>query len=68
MSTKSPKSVIRECDRIIEGKLVLTPEQFQRWAIVQIKKLAQQSAARHLEVAQVRNKARATERFVKGGL
>lgn len=67
-TTNAPTKVIRECDFILDGKLIQTPEQFQRWAVVQIKKLAQQASARHKDIAQVRNIAKAADRFAKGGL
>lgn len=57
-TTNAPKYVIRECDLILNGELKKTPEQFQRWVVVQIKKLAQQASARHLESAQIRNKVK----------
>jgi hypothetical protein len=63
MSTSNaPKNIIRECDLILSGELQKTPEQLQRWMVVQIKKLATQSAARHSELGQLRNKVkRSTE-------
>ena len=68
MSTgNSPSKVIRECDCILNGDLQQTPEQFQRWAVVQIKKLAMQIAARKLEHQQLQNKVRVVDDFTKGG-
>lgn len=68
MSTNAPRNVIRECDLILSGELEKTPEQFQRWVVVQLRKLAQQASARHHESAQIRNIAESAERFAKGGL
>ena len=68
MANRSPNKVIRECDAILEGELEQTPEQFQRWVVVQIKKLAIQSNARHAEGARIRYKLNEVDRFSKGGL
>ena len=43
---------------ILDGDLQQTPEQFQRWVVVQIKKLAQQAHARKVEHQQLQNKLR----------
>lgn len=66
-TTNAPKYVIRECDEILNGELKQTDAQFRRWVVVQLKKLAQQASARHLESAQIRNKVKHVERFAKGG-
>jgi hypothetical protein len=68
MATRNPQRVIRECDMILNGDLHQTPEQFQRWVVVQIKKLACQSAARKVEHQQLQNKVRQVNTFATGGL
>jgi hypothetical protein len=55
MSTNAPSKVIRECDLILEGRLPQTDAQFKRWVVVQIKKLALQASAAHMDRAQIRN-------------
>ena len=67
-TTNAPSKVIRECDLILNGELSHTPEQFQHWVVVQIKKLATQAKARHFDAAQLRNQVKAVDRFAKGGL
>lgn len=67
-TNNAPKYVIRECDLILNGELDQTPEQFKRWVVVQLKKLALQTAARHRELSQVRNVAKQAKRFAEGGL
>lgn len=61
-TTNSPNKVIRECNLILEGKLTQTQDQLNRWMVVQLKKLATQSAMRHLESRQLRNKLKQVER------
>ena len=48
-SNNNPGKVIRECDALLEGKVVKTQEELNRWFIVQLKKLANQTAARKNE-------------------
>ena len=67
-TTNAPSKVIRECDLILNGDLQQTPEQFQRWVVVQIKKLATQSAARKIEHQRLQNRVRVVDDFSKGGL
>jgi hypothetical protein len=65
MSTgNSPSKVIRECDCILNGDLQQTPEQFQRWVVAQIKKLATQAAARKMENRSLQNRLRISRRSV----
>lgn len=65
-TTNAPSKVIRECDLILNGELSQTPEQFQRWVVVQIKKLATQSKARHFDSSQLRNQVKRVEKFTAG--
>jgi hypothetical protein len=69
MSTNNaPSKVIRECDLILSGDLQQTPEQFHRWVVVQIKKLAVQAASRKREHQQLQNRVRVVDAFANGGL
>lgn len=68
MSDTSPKNVIRECDLILDGKLIKNQDQLNRWLVVQVKKLAMQAHARHVENAQLRSLLKKVDRFAKGGL
>lgn len=63
-----PKHVIRECDLLLDGGLVKTQEQLNRWLIVQLKKLAMQASARHHEIVELRKQIKSVDRFSKGGL
>jgi hypothetical protein len=65
-TTNAPCKVIRECDLILNGDLQQTPEQFQRWVVVQIKKLATQAAARKREHQQLQNRVQGIDAFLKG--
>jgi hypothetical protein len=65
-TTNAPCKVIRECDLILNGDLQQTPEQFQRWVVVQIKKLATQAASRKREHQQLQNKVQGIDAFLKG--
>ncbi|HEY1644830.1 MAG TPA: hypothetical protein VGF75_00405 [Candidatus Saccharimonadales bacterium] len=60
-----PKHVIRECDLILDGKLIKNQEQLNRWLVVQMKKLAMQAHARHEENAQIRRAIRNSNKFSK---
>lgn len=69
MSRKNaPSKVIRECDLLLEGELIKTQEELNRWLIVQVKKLAQGSAARKAEHRNLQHKVVGVQRFAKGGL
>lgn len=68
MANRSPNKIMRECDAILSGELSQTEEQFRRWTVAQIKKLAGSSAARKVEHWQLQQKVVGVERFSKGGL
>jgi 16S rRNA C1402 (ribose-2'-O) methylase RsmI len=67
-TTNAPSKVIKECDAILSGDLVKTQEQLNRWMVVQLRKLAVQSAHRHTESKKTRQTISQLDRFTKGGL
>lgn len=68
MADNAPNKIIRECDLLLDGSVVKTQEQMNRWMIVQIKKLAIQSSSRKVEHQRLQNKLLRTDKFTKGGL
>jgi len=57
-NNSSPSKIIASCDKIISGQYKPTTEQFNRWIVIQIKKLAIAIQARKLEHQQLQNKVR----------
>ena len=57
-NNSSPSKIIASCNKILAGQYKPTTEQFNRWIVIQIKKLALGIQARKLEHQQLQNKVR----------
>lgn len=68
MATNNPAKVEKECNALLEGKVIKTQDELNRWLIVQIKKLSRTAQARAIDSKQIRKQIKIVDHFSKGGL
>lgn len=65
----APGKIVKDCDRILAGEFKFdTPEEFQRWTVIQIRRLAMSLSSRYRENKSISRRVDDVGRVVSGGL